>query len=64
MSGETKNPLQRAFRASLLVLGIVVMLNLAIGYLRPIIPWLAGTAAIGLAVWVVIAVIRWRRSRW
>jgi amino acid transporter len=64
MSGETKNPLQQAFRASLLVLGIVVMLNLAIGYLRPIVPWLICSGAIALGIWIVIAVIRWRRSRW
>lgn len=59
-----RNPLGWMFHASLLVLGSVIALNVAIAYLRPILPWLVGTIGLVAAVWLVVAVVRWRRSRW
>jgi hypothetical protein len=67
--GEDKNslpsdPFAWIFRASLLLLGTAIMLNLAVAWLRPIAPWLAGAAALIAAVWAAVAVIQWRRSRY
>ncbi len=60
----TRDPIRWIWRASLLLFGSVVLLNLAVGYLRPILPWLIGGGGIALILRVVIAVVRWRRSRW
>lgn len=51
-------------RTCLLVLGAVIALNLAVAYLRVILPWLIGTLAFAAIVWVVVAVARWWRSRY
>lgn len=63
-----KSPLRRPadwmFRASMLLLGAVIALNLAIALLRPILPWLIGGVAVGVITWIVVALVRWRRSRW
>lgn len=70
MSGEKKpgspltNPVGWVFRASMLLLGAVIALNLAVAYVRPILPWLIGGVALAASVWIAIAVVRWRRSRW
>ncbi len=65
---KDKSPLRRpadwAFRVSMLILGAVIALNLAIALLRPILPWLIGTAALAAVAWIAVAVVRWRRSRW
>jgi hypothetical protein len=59
-----RHPVDWLFRASMLVLGTVIALNLAIALLRPILPWLISGAVVGGVIWVVVAVVRWRRSRW
>jgi membrane protein YdbS with pleckstrin-like domain len=59
-----RSPFEWAFHASLLLLGAVIALNLSVAYLRPILPWLSGGIALSAIVWIVIAVLRWRRSRW
>lgn len=63
-----KSPLRRpadwVFRASMLVLGAVIALNLAIVLLQPILPWLLGGLAVAALVWLLVAIVRWRRSRW
>lgn len=64
MSGDKRNALERVFGMALLFLGIVIVLDLAIGYLRAILPWLAGGAAIAGTAWLGIAIVRWRRSKW
>lgn len=64
MSGDSKGPVERAFRASLLVLGIAFALNMAIEYLRSVVPWLIGVVVAGAIAWIVVAIIRWRRSKW
>ncbi|WP_433020526.1 hypothetical protein [Kribbella sp. CA-294648] len=62
--GPSRDPFRWIWRASLFIFGSVVLLNLAIAYLQPILPWLVGAAGIALVLWVVITVIRWRRNRW
>ncbi|MGH3904689.1 MAG: hypothetical protein ACRDTE_10935 [Pseudonocardiaceae bacterium] len=65
---KDKSPLRRpadwVFRVSMLLLGAVIALNLAIALLRPILPWLIGTTAMAALAWVAVAIVRWRRSRW
>lgn len=59
-----RNPFQWVFHACLLLLGAVIALNLAVAFLRPILPWLISGMGLAAATWVVIAVVRWRRSKW
>jgi hypothetical protein len=54
----------RVFRACVLVLGAVIALNLAVAYVQPILPWIAGGVLGVGAAWLGIAIIHWRRSRW
>ncbi|GAB3172270.1 hypothetical protein GCM10027059_41750 [Myceligenerans halotolerans] len=58
----SKDPFGWIFRASLLLLGAAIALNLAVAWLRPITPWLAGGVVLIAAGWAVSAIIRWRRS--
>lgn len=58
------NPFAWVFRASALLLGAVIALNLAIAWLRPILPWLISGFALAATVWITVTVIRWHRSRW
>lgn len=60
----SRDPFHWIWRASVFVFGSVVLLNLAVAYLEPIMPWLIGAAVIALVLWVAVTVIRWRRSRW
>jgi hypothetical protein len=59
-----RSPFEWVFRASALLLGAVVALNLAITFLRPILPWIIGGVLLVLLGWLVVAIVRWRRSRW
>jgi hypothetical protein len=59
-----RNPVAWIFRASTLLLGAVIALNWAIAYLQPVLPWLIGGFALVCVIWIVIAIVRWRRSRW
>ncbi|MEV1116157.1 hypothetical protein AB0I91_13880 [Actinosynnema sp. NPDC049800] len=61
---KAPRPVERLFRASLLALGSVIALHLAVVYLKPIVPWLVGGAVLAVFTWAVTAFIRWRRSRW
>jgi hypothetical protein len=66
--GEDKNPMTNpfawAFRASVLLLGAVIALNVAMALLCPILPWLLAGLGLAATTWVVVAIVRWRRSRW
>lgn len=70
MSGDKKpesslrSPIEWVFRASLLLFGAVIALNLTITFLRPILPWLIWGIGLAIMVWLVVAIVRWRRSRW
>jgi hypothetical protein len=59
-----KNPFAWVFRASLLLLGAVIALNLGVAFLRPILSWLIGGLLLAGLTWLVVAIVRWRRSRW
>jgi membrane protein YdbS with pleckstrin-like domain len=59
-----RNPFQWAFHASLLLLGAVIALNLSIAFLQPILPWIIGCLSLVAVTWIVVGIIRWRRSRW
>jgi hypothetical protein len=68
--GDEKKPatpmrgVEWVFRASALLLGAVIALNLAIAFLQPILPWIIGGILLAFVGWVVVALVRWRRSRW
>lgn len=70
MSGEKKgespmgNPFAWALRASLLCLGVAIAINLAVAFLRPVLPWIVAAVALGSCAWIAVAIVRWRRSRW
>jgi hypothetical protein len=59
-----KDPFQWLFRACLLLMGSAIALNLAMAFLCPILPWLIGTVAFVAVTWIVVSVVRWRRSQW
>jgi len=42
----------------------VVVFNVAIAFLVPILPWIAGLLVLTVIVWLLIVYVRWRRSRW
>ena len=58
------SPIGWVLRASIMLLGATIALNMAVAFLRPILPWLVGGLALTAAAWVAVGVIRWRRSRW
>ncbi|MDL2081961.1 hypothetical protein QNN03_36605 [Streptomyces sp. GXMU-J15] len=70
MSSEKKgespmhNPLAWVVRACFMVLAATIALNLAVEFLRPVLPWIVGGSALGACAWIAVAVVRWRRSRW
>ncbi|MEA5117007.1 MAG: hypothetical protein VB036_05235 [Propionicimonas sp.] len=59
-----KGIFQWLFQAALLTLGTVIALSVALSYLEPIWPYLLAFVVLIAAIWVVIAVARWRRGRW
>ena len=59
-----RSPIRWLFDSALLVLGAVIALRVAIGYVEPIMPILIIVAATVALVWIVVAVIRWRANRW
>jgi len=58
------SPIRWLFNASLMLLGSVIALQIAVCYLRPIWPWVVGIIVLFGIVWLVVAFARWRRSRW
>jgi hypothetical protein len=59
-----KNPFEWVFRASVLLLGAAIALNLAVAFIRPILPWIIWSVALASAAWLGVTIWRWRRSRW
>jgi hypothetical protein len=59
-----RRPFEWVFRASALLLGTVIALNLAIVFLRPILPWISGGILLMFLGWLVVGIVQWRRSRW
>lgn len=62
--GGAKGPLSLVLRASVVLLGASIALNLAVAFLESVVPWLVGGLALALLGWSVVAFVRWRRSRW
>lgn len=58
------SPIRWLFNASWMVLGAVIALRMAVCYIQPIWPWIVGMVALFGVIWVAIALVRWRRSRW
>jgi len=61
---KSVSPFTWLFQTSLLLLGTVIALRLAVCYLQPIWPWVAGAIGLGIFIWVLVAIIRWCGSRW
>lgn len=59
-----RNPFVWFLRACFMVLGGAIALNLAVVFLRPVLPWVVCAVAVAAVVWIVVAIARWRRSRW
>lgn len=70
MSGEKKpesplrSPVEWVFRSSLMLFGAVIALNLAVSSLKPILPWLISGIGLVACTWLMVTVVRWKRSRW
>lgn len=63
--GENKSsPMERLWHACLLLLGAAIVLKLAVELIRPHLPWIVAVLAVAGALWVVLRIARWRRSRW
>ena len=57
-------PFHTVFHASLLLLGTVIALNVSLAFLRPLLPWIVGGMTVAFFGWLVVVIVRWRRSRW
>ena len=64
MDSNRRSPFTWLFQASLMLLGTAIALQLAICYLEPIWPYIAAAVGIGVLVWLLVAIARWRHSRW
>ena len=58
------SPFEWLFHASLLIVGTVIALNVAVASVRPILGWIVGAVIIAAAAALAIAIIRWDRRRW
>jgi type III secretory pathway component EscV len=58
------SPFEWLFHASLLIVGTVIALNVAIASVRPILGWIVAGIIIAAATALVIATIRWNRRKW
>ena len=56
--------LEKVIRTVALLWWGVVAIGVLATYLRPILPWIATGVVIAVTTWTVIAVVRWRRSKW
>ncbi|WP_436495537.1 hypothetical protein [Actinokineospora sp. HUAS TT18] len=55
---------QQLFRVCVLVLAGVLALKWAIEAVQEMLPWIIGAFAVVALGWIVVRLIRWRRSRW
>lgn len=61
---QLRGLVERPTRIILLFWAFIITLGAITRYLRPVLPWIAGTVAALFIIWMVVAIIRWRRSRW
>lgn len=59
-----RSPFEWLLHASLLILGTVIALNVAIASVRPILGWIVAGIIVAAATALVIATIRWNRRKW
>ncbi|WP_447589546.1 hypothetical protein [Microbacterium lacticum] len=59
-----QGPMNELLNAAVALLMLVFILYAAVWLLEQIWPWLLGMAAVGGLVWLLIVILRWRRSRW
>ncbi len=59
-----KNLAQRFFDLSLLLLGAIIALWVALQFLAQFWGWIVLIAVLVAAVWTLIAILRVRRNRW
>lgn len=59
-----KNLAQRFFDLSLLLLGGVIALWVALQFLAHVWGWLVLIAVLVAAIWALVAILRARRNRW
>lgn len=65
--GETpppRNPIDWLWHASLLLVGSVILLQLAWQWVQPILPIIVGIALVGAVIWLVAFIRRMRRDHW
>ena len=58
------NPFEWLFHASLLIIGTVIALNVAIASVRPILGWIVAAIIIAAVTALAIAATRWNRRKW
>ena len=59
-----RNPLEWLWHASLLLVGSVILLQLAWQWVQPIIPIIVAVLIIGSIIWLALYVRRLRRDHW
>jgi uncharacterized membrane protein YdbT with pleckstrin-like domain len=55
---------QRVLRLQLYLFGGVITLGFLAQFHEPLVLWIFGIAAVAFLVWLVVTIVRWRRSRW
>ena len=58
------NPFEWLLHASLLIVGTVIALNVAIASVRPILGWIVAAIIIAAVTALAIAATRWNRRKW
>lgn len=59
-----KNPFEWLFRACLLLCGCAILLNLAVGFLAGIWPWIIGIGVVVAVIAMWIKIVADRRRKW
>lgn len=59
-----RSPFEWLLHTSLLIVGTVIALNVAIASVRPILGWIIGAIIIAAAAALTIAIVRWDRRKW
>lgn len=59
-----KSYVERLSRLFALFWGFIIAIGALATYFHPILPWIAGAVSLGVTAWVVIAIVRWQRSKW
>jgi hypothetical protein len=63
-SSPLRSHVERLSRVFALFWGFIILLGFAATYFHRVLPWIADAVSLGVVAWVVIAIVRWRRSKW